>query len=155
MTGKFTIRVNDSAARAKFEQVTDLIKFRAQQAALMAGGAVLERGLKVTLGAQGKTPAAMVTISRGPRKGERSKRWLGPSPGGPGGPPGIFTGATRASVSRSRVRRSGDGFEISVGPHTIYSRRLDAQHPFMERTFERYGDDARTAYVGVLERLLP
>ncbi len=154
MTG-FTVKVNDAACRAAFAKVTALTSFQVQQTALLNAAAMAEREIKLELGKHGKTPSAMVTITRGPRKGERTKRWLGPSPGGPGGSPGIFTGALRASVSHTRVRSSGDGYVTSVGPTTIYARALDQIHPYMEPTFERSKDALRDAYLNTVKRLLP
>ena len=151
----FTIRVEDARARAALDQLQAAVQVQAQTACLLAAGAQLERETKTELGAHGKTPSAMVTLTRGPRKGERAKRWLGPSPGGPGGSPGIFTGATRASVGHSRVTRGMAGLQVSVGPTTIYSRALDRLHPFMEPTWNRANSRVYDAYMTRLRRFLP
>ncbi len=151
----FTIRVEDARARAALNQLQASVRVEAQTACLLAAGAMLERETKRQLGAHGQTNSKMVTITRGPRKGERAKRWLGPSPGGPGGSPGIFTGATRASVGRSPVTRGMAGLQISVGPTTVYSRALDRVHPFMEPTLDRSSSRVRDAYMTRLRKFLP
>lgn len=152
---RFTISVHDSATLEALAKLTALASFQIQQTALINASMVMERELKQTLGRHGRTNSAMVTISRGPRKGERTKRWLGPSPGGPDGSPGIFTGATRASVSHSRVTRGLGGYRISIGPTTIYARRLDSIHPFMEPAMAAAADRVRTAYIDTVRRFLP
>lgn len=139
-----TIRIDTERTDAALRRLLESVTGDEQKKALRTAALLLERNMKIKLGANGRHP-----------KGT-------PTPSVPGTPPAIVTGELRRSVKTSPVQQGFKGYQVMVGPTKIYARvqelgggpRNLPARPYVRPTMEESKDDVRKLFINELRSVI-
>lgn len=138
------LEIDTEHTDAALRRLMDSVTGQEQKQALRKAAFLVERNMKQKLTANGRH-----------KKGT-------PTPSAPGTPPAIVTGVLRRSVKTSPVQQGFKGYQITIGPTTVYARvqelgggprKLPAR-PYVQPTMEESKDEVRKLFMDELRSII-